>query len=104
MKQYDDPYVFLAYYILLHTSTPDIKRLMVDNDFLKRMVIKDVRAMDLYGPFVDCIVQVELDEGGRTALMHELDKFGAYLFTKLDRERLRSKIIEINSFYNIIEL
>lgn len=102
--EYDDPYSFLAWYIISISTKMEIVRTLKDSDYLYRMLLKEVRNQDLRGPFVDCIVDDILRNKERMQLMHELDKLSEFLFTKLDLVRLRAKIIQLCRDYDILDL
>lgn len=101
---YDDPYVLMAHSILSIYDTADIKRMLVDDDFVRRLVLKETRLQDFAGVFLDGIVQSILDDKRRMEFMHELDKLADYFWRNLDIVRLRSEIIKYGTKYNIIEL
>lgn len=94
IKDYDDPYLMLAYYIVSHHSIVEIRRALTDNDWLKSQVQKDCMLLDLAGPYLDTIVQ-ELDEHNRLWLRARLKELGAAMFTQLDVKRLRANIFRI---------
>lgn len=100
---YDDPYVLMAHSVLSFYDTADIKRMLIDDDFVRRLVLKETRLQDFAGVFVDGIVQSILDDKRRMEFMHELDKLAAYFWANLDIDRLRSEIIKYGVKYNIIE-
>lgn len=100
--EYDDPYNFLALHLISISTNAEIQRLLVDDDFIFRMVVKEVRGQDFIGPFLDCIITNLLEEKERMEFMHELDKLSAYFFKKLDIERLRDKITKYATTYHII--
>lgn len=101
---YDDPYVLMAHSILSIYDTADIKRMLIDDDFVRRLVLKETRLQDFAGVFLDGIVQSILDDKRRMEFMHELDKLADYFWRNLDIVRLRSEIIKYGTKYNIIEL
>lgn len=99
---YDDPYVLMAHSVLSFYDTADIKRMLIDDDFVRRLVLKETRLQDFAGVFVDGIVQSILDDKRRMEFMHELDKLAAYFWANLDIDRLRSEIIKYGEKYKII--
>lgn len=101
---YDDPYVLMAHSILATYDTADIKRMLMDDDFVRRLVLKETRLQDFAGVFLDGIVQTILDDKRRMEFMHELDKLADYFWKNLDIDRLRFEIIKYGRKYNIIEL
>ena len=74
----------------------------MDDDYIYRMVVKEVRGQDFMGPFSDCIITDLLEDKERMEFMHELDKLADYFFKKLDLERLRDKITKYATTYHII--
>lgn len=91
----DDPYKILAHHIVGFYRPADVIRVLTDNSYLKNLVLKDVRMMDLGGPFVDCIIENILEDKDRMEYMHELDKLGTYYYSRLDKERLRDEILTV---------
>ena len=100
---YDDPYVLMAHSILATYDTADIKRMLVDDDFVRRLVLKETRLQDFAGVFLDGIVQTILDDKRRMEFMHELDKLADYFWKNLDIDRLRFEIIKYGRKYRIIK-
>ena len=94
----------MAHSILSIYDTADIKRMLTDDDFVRRLVLKETRLQDFAGVFLDGIVQSILDDKRRMEFMHELDKLADYFWRNLDIVRLRSEIIKYVTKYNIIEL
>ena len=101
---YDDPYILMAHTILSIYDTADIKRMLNDDDFVRRLILRETRLQDFSGAFVDGIVQSILDNKERMEFMHELDKLADYFWKKLDLKRLRSEIIKYGIKYSIIEI
>ena len=99
---YDDPYVLIAHSILSIYDTADIKRMLIDDDFVRRLVLKETRLQDFAGVFLDGIVQSILDDKRRMEFMHELDKLADYFWKNLDIDRLRLEIIKYGRKYKII--
>ena len=73
--------------------------MMVDDDFVRRIILKETRLTDFQGPFLDAIIQSILDDKRRMELMHEIDKLSNYLYKNLDLDRLRETIKYIDSKY-----
>lgn len=91
----DDPYKILAHYIVGFYRPADVLRILTDNSYLKNLVLKETRMMDLGGHFIDCIIEGILAEKDRMEYMHELDRLGSYYFSRLDKERLRDEILAV---------
>lgn len=102
MKDYDDPYSFLAVHLLFSFPPPVVARMLVDDDFLYKLLLKEMRGQDFRGPFLDCVITEILVNKKRMAFMRELDKVSEYLFSELDLIRLRNKIIKYANKYNIL--
>ena len=75
----DDPYKVLAHYIVGFYRPSDVLRILTD----------------LGGHFVDCVIEGILADKDRMEYMHELDRLGAYYFSRLDKERLRDEILAV---------
>ena len=93
MKVYDDPYVLLAYRIVAYNIVPEICRVLVDDEYVKKIILKETRGQDFIGPFLDVIIQGILDDKRRMELMHKLDDLGEYFWDNFDLARLRREII-----------
>lgn len=92
-RAYDDPYVLLAYKIVAYNIVPEICRVLTDDEYVKKLVLKETRSQDFIGSFLDVIVQGILDDKRRMEFMHELDKLGEYFWANFDLPRLRKEIL-----------
>lgn len=88
----DDPYKLLAYRFLVDYNIPTVKRILKDNKFVKRLIIREVRSQDFQGDFIDCLFVSIFEEKGRMDLMRQLNSLGIFLYRKLDLPRLRREI------------
>lgn len=93
LYEYDDPYTILAYQIVSAYRAADVLRCLTDNSYLRTLIIKEVRGQDFKGHFVDCLVESILEEKDRMEWMHKLDEVAIYLYSKLDKGRLRNEIL-----------
>lgn len=91
----DDPYKLLAHHIVGNYRPADVLRVLTDNSYVKNLVIKEARMMDLGGHFIDCIIENILEDKDRMEYMHAIDKLGAYYYSRLDKERLRDEILAV---------
>lgn len=101
---YDDPYAVLAHNIIAHNNTAEIQRILEDNGYIQRLILKETRLQDFCGFFLDCIIQDILDNKRRMDFMHKLDELSEYFYANLDVDRLRSEIIKYGVRYKIIKL
>lgn len=92
LYEFDNPYKILSSHIVAEYRPADVLRILFDNAYLKNCVIKEVRLQDMGGYFTDCIIEDILEKKDRMEYMHQLDQLGAYFYSKLDKERLRSEI------------
>ena len=92
MEEFDDPYNFLAVHIISICTEMEIHRTLLDDEFIYRMLKKEVRGQDFRGPFVDAIFCDMLEHKHRMKLMRELDKLSDFLFEQLNLEHLRDRI------------
>lgn len=90
----DDPYKMLACCLIAYLRRADVERLLHDNDYMRRLVRKEARLTDLSGWFIDTVVQEMLDNKARMELMHELDKLGTFLYSQIDKPRLKKELRE----------
>lgn len=101
---YDDQYILLAHSILARYSPAEAARMLTDDDFVYREIIKETRNQDFSGPFLDCIIQSILDEKRRMEMCHEMDKFSTYLYRNLDLPRLRNELRKYGELYDILDI
>lgn len=92
LAPYDDPYHVLAVSLVVDSTHGDIIRMLYDDDFIERLIQKETRQIDFYGPFLDCIVEQILVRKQRMQMMVELDKLGSFFFRHLSLVRLREEI------------
>lgn len=102
VNAYDDQYVMLAHHILSVFNPAEIRRMLVDDDFIYRLIIKETRHQDFSGAFLDCIVQSILDDKRRMEMCRELDKLSEYFFSQLDLPRLRNDLLYYGEKYGIL--
>lgn len=102
MNEYDDPYVMLAHYLISSHTKAELERILVDDDFIYKMIIKEVRHQDFSGAFLDCIVQSILDNKERMEMCGHLDALSRYFFAKLDLPRLRKDVRHYAEVYGLI--
>lgn len=91
----DDPYTLLAHHIVGTYRPADVLRCLTDNAYIKNLIVKEIRGQDLMGHFTDCIIENILEEKSRMEWMHVLDEVASYLYSKLDKERLRDEILAV---------
>ena len=104
MNDYDDPYIMLAHHIISHYSEKEILRVISDDEFVYKLIAKELRGQDFQGPFLDTVMEDILKNKQRKEMCQHLDKLALYFFDKLDIDKLREKIIEYASFYHIIRV
>lgn len=101
LYSFDDPYKLLAHYIVGSYRPADVLRVLTDNAYIKNCVLKEVRQLDLGGHYIDCIIENILEDKARMEWMHQLDALSGYLYTKLDKDRLRKEILLILDYAGI---
>lgn len=95
LYEYDDPYNLLAHHIVGSYRPADVLRCLTDNSYLKTLIIKEVRGQDFCGHFLDCIIENILDDKDRMEYMHKLDGLAIYYYSKLDKGRLRDRVLAV---------
>lgn len=95
LYKYDDPYTLLAHHIVGTYRPADVLRCLTDNSYLRTLIVKETRQQDLGGPFIDCIVESILEEKDRMEWMHKLDEVAIYLYSRLDKGRLKDEILAV---------
>lgn len=102
-NEYDDPYVMLAHHLLSVLMRSEIVRVLTDNKFVYKLVLKETRLQDFSGAFLDCVIQSLLDDKKRMEFMHELDSLSKYFYKNLDITRLRKEVEHYAVKYKILE-
>lgn len=95
VNEYDNPYTILAHHIVGDYRASEVLRCLTDNSFLRTIIIKEVREMDMKGHFVDCIIENILDDKDRMEYMGKLDELAMYYYSKLNKGRLRDEILTV---------
>ena len=88
----DDPYKILAHFVVSYYRPADVLRMLSDNEYIKSCLYKEVRQSDIDGYFINCAIEDILDDKARMEYMHQLDKLGAYYYSRFDRERFREEV------------
>ena len=101
MNPYDDPYIMLVYWLIANLNAGDLRRVLEDDEFVLKMIIKETRWLDFKGPFLDTIVCSLLEDKRRMEMCHELDKLSEYFFSQLDLGRLRRELLLTLNKYDI---
>lgn len=102
--EYDDPYSFLACHIISKYTNNSIRRVLTEDDFIRKLVIKEIRDHDFNGPFSDVAIETILVGKRRMEYMRQLDLLAEYFYENIDKDRLRNKIIKYCHIYNIMEV
>lgn len=102
-KWFDDPYKFLAQYLVSRSSIREIKRLLDDDNYIYRLVIQEFRLVDYNTPFADCVFHEQAHGKARMELMHAIDDLAAYFYKRLDLVRLRKEIEDFCSELDIFQ-
>ena len=92
IKMYDDPYVMSAYSLVANHNYGDLKRILTEDDFVKKIVSKELRLTDFRGTLIDAIVQELLEDKRRMDVMRALDEFSSFFYDNLDLLRLRKEV------------
>lgn len=69
-----------------------VKKILHDNKFVKKHIIREIRGQDFQGDFIDCLFVSIFEQKERMDLMQQLNILGAFLYKKLDLPRLRKEI------------
>lgn len=95
LYEYDDPYKVLAYFIVGHYRPVDIERVLIDDDYLYSNIQKEVRGLDIGGPYLDCIISEIYSHSQSSDYRAQLKKLATYYYQNLDINRLRQELISI---------
>lgn len=102
MNTYDDPYVMLAHKLLAVHDRAEIERILTDNEFVFKLILKETRLQDFNGAFLDCIIEDILSNKRRMEMCHQLDNLSKYFYQKLDLKRLRKEVRFYAERYEIL--
>lgn len=92
LYDYDNPYRILAHYIVGYYRPADVLRVLTENAYIRTLIQKEVREMDLRGSYIDCVIEDLLSNKKRMDYMRTLDVLARYYYESLDKERLRNEI------------
>lgn len=101
MNPYDDPYIMLVHWLIANLNSGELRRVLEDDEFVFKMIVKETRYLDFKGPFLDTIVCCILEDKRRMKMCQELDKLSKYFFSELDLGRLRRELILFLNKYGI---
>lgn len=104
MHDYDDPYKMLAMHLISISTPAEIHRILTEDDYVHKMVIKELRGQDFCGPFLDAVICSILEGKSRMDMCRHLDLLADYFYSKLDLQRLRAEISHYLRMYFIIEV
>lgn len=97
LHNYDDPYLVLAYILIGTYNLAVIHRILRDDQFVSKLIEKEVQEQDFRGPFSDCIIEEILSNKHRVEYKRELNKLAHYYFAHLDLQRLRERLVYVLS-------
>lgn len=95
LYDFDNPYRILAHHIVGTYRASDVMRCLTDNAYLRTLIIKEVRDLDIGGHFIDCVIENILDDKDRMEYMGKLDELARYYYSRLDKGRLRDEILAV---------
>lgn len=91
-RAYDDPYRVLAAHLVSIYSPRTLQRVLTNSSFVKAVVVKEARQLDIGGIFLDCIDQEIIDNDKLRQKNARLKTLGEFYYSQLDLPRLRSEI------------
>ena len=91
-RAYDDPYRVLAAHLVSLYTPRTLQRVLTNSSFVKAVVVKEARQLDLGGIFLDCIDQEIIDNDKLRQKNARLKTLGEFYYSQLDLPRLRSEI------------
>lgn len=89
---FDDPYNLLASQIVVRYSTSEINRLLNSSQPVEQIIMNELRAIDMGGMFVDCIITDLCDKGERMKFVDAQKRFSAELASLVDHDRLCASV------------
>ena len=94
-RAYDDPYRVLAAHLVSVYPPKTLARILTNSSFVKSIIVKEAKQMDISGAFLDCIDQEVISNDHLRQKNAYLKKLGEFYFSELNVLRLR---IEIKRF------
>ena len=91
-KEYDDPYRVLAAHIVSVFSPANVKRVLTNTAFIKSLMVREAKQIDVSGIFLDCIDQEIVANDMIRKKNVYLKKLGEFYYSEFDIERLRREI------------
>lgn len=88
----DDPYKILALYLVSSCSTAELKKMLHDAKVVKRMIVREVREADFYGPFLDCIMVGVIKSNERRKIGRTLLETADFFYNRFDLIRFRKEL------------
>lgn len=95
LYDYDDPYKVLAHSVVGNYRPADVIRILTDNSYIKNCILKEIRAQDIGGIFLDCTIEDILSKKKRMEYVRHLDALGLYYYSQIDKNRLRRELIDV---------
>ena len=90
---YDNPYKILAVRIVVKYSPAEIKRMLSERAFFKRLVVVEIRDnIEINSIYADCVDDLLLQRNQKVYLRTALEKLGKFYFEELDLSILRRYI------------
>lgn len=91
-RPYDDPYRVLAAHLVSLYSPQTLNRILTNSSFVKSVVLKEARLLDIRGIFLDCIDQEIISNDRLRQKNARLKTLGEFYYSQLDLTRLRNEI------------
>lgn len=91
-KAYDNPYRVLAAHIVANYPPTLVQRVLSDSSFIKSLIAREARQLDMSGAFLDCIDQEIISQGKLRRKNAYLKKLGEFYYSELDVSRLRKEV------------
>lgn len=91
-RAYDDPYRVLAAHLVSNYSPISLQRVMTNSSFVKSIIVREAKYMDVGGAFLDCIDQEIISNDRLRKKNTYLKQLGEFYYSELDLPRLRAEI------------
>lgn len=104
IHEYDDPYILCVMHLISEHNEAEMKRMLVDDEYVSSLILKETRLTDFKGAFLDAIIEEILNSKKRMEMMRELDKLSLYFYKNLDLDRLRDTIRYLIERYDFFDL
>lgn len=98
-KPYEDIYLVLATNLVTYEPPYILRRLLTDRKYLRRAIVREVKANDFRGLFVDSIICSLYKEKQKQGWAEQLGQLGYFLYQQIDLPRLKGTVSQVYEYF-----